>query len=125
LFLVFLSKQFILPCGRGFQCTHEVSKRGLVPMIARARRGITPDSCGNSTVYRWRDRGSPVKTLPLFSNLLCPISSLLIQLFYVMRHIADWITPFHRSRHSFSLPLKFLHTPSSPPPSPSPYMRHS
>ena len=85
-------------------------------MVMRVRRGTTPFSCGTSTVQRWRNRGSPVKTLPLFPNLSCPIPSSLNPLFPMLRHLADWVAPFHRSRNSYSLPLKFLHTPSSPPP---------
>ena len=46
-------------------------------MAARARHGTTLGFCVTSAlsaVYRRRDRGMPVKTLPQFSSLSCPIS---------------------------------------------------
>ena len=52
-----------------FPCvSYEATKRGQVPMAARVRHGITPTSSVTSTIQHWRDCGSPVKTLPLFSR---------------------------------------------------------
>ena len=51
----------------------------------------------------WRDCGSPVKKLPLFSNLLCPIPSPLNLPFHMERHIGGWVTP--SLVVSISLPL--------------------
>ena len=42
-------------------------------------------------------------------------------LFLAVRHPTDWVAPFPRSQHPPPPPLKCLHTPSSPPHSPSLY----
>ena len=100
-------------CGRGVDCAHhfpclsyEATKRGQVAMAARVRRGSMPASCGSSTIYRWRDHGYPVKTLPLLLNISCPIPTK--SLFYMVRHLADWVAPFP----AVSIPL-FLSSNSS------------
>ena len=33
---------------------------------------------------------------------------------YMVQHVADWVAPFPRSRHSLPPSLKFFHTPPSP-----------
>ena len=58
----------------------------------------------------------------LYSNILKPLSCSIPNqpLLHIVKHGADWVSPFPRSQH-FLLPVpKFFHTPLSPPPSSSP-----
>ena len=61
----------------------------------------------------WRYCGIiPSQTLPPFSNLQGPITSHPIPSPYMVRHLADLVTPFHRSQHR---PLITSNSSISPP----------
>ena len=64
------------------------------------------------------------KTLPTFSNLSCQVPT--HPFLHMVQHVADWVAPFSRSKHSPPPPHKLLHIPRSPPPFSSfPYMHES
>ena len=99
--------KIIPPYGQGVEWAHrfpcasyEATKRGQVPMAARVWRRTTSASYITSTAYRWRNRGSPFKTLPIFSYLSCTISSPLNPILCMVRHLADWVAPLPHSQHS-------------------------
>ena len=59
----------------------------------RSRSGTTWASCITTTVYHWRDRGSPVKTMTLYSYRMYTISSSLNSILWMARHLANWVAP--------------------------------
>ena len=88
------------PCV-SYEATKRVSRWQCV-----YKHGTTLASCVTST-------GMPAQNAAKILKALVPNSHSTI-----FTHVADWDAPFSRSQHPSPLPLKFLHTPPSPPPSP-------
>ena len=86
-----------------------------VPMAARLRRGTMLASLNK--LYNLgpglKKPGCRPKMLPLCSNFLCPTTT--EPLLHMVHHVSDWVAPFPCSQHYPLPPIKFLHTPPSPP----------
>ena len=81
-------------------------------------RGYPDGSASRSMGLSWSSgllcnlQGCRPKTLPTFSNLLCPILNQ--PLSHMEQHVAYWVAPYTLSQQSLPPALKFLNTLPSP-----------
>ena len=97
------------PCGRRVEYAHR-----LPACRMRRLKGCPYGSASTTWDYTGLLCNNRHKTLPPFSNVLCPIPTQ--PLLHMMQHVADWVAPFPRRQHSPPPPLKFFHTALHLPP---------